>query len=46
MLVKYNRNRNVMEEHAYKPTLQDVAQPNLFRKVFAYGTIPPDVLHP
>lgn len=40
MLVKYNRNRNVMEEHAYKPTLQDVAQPNLFRKVFAYGTIP------
>ncbi len=40
MIVKYNKNRHVIEEHAYKPNLQDVAQPNLHRKIFTYGEIP------
>lgn len=40
MIVKYNKSRNLIEEHAYKPNLQDVAQPNLFRNVFSYGSIP------
>lgn len=40
MLVKYNKARNLIEEHAYKPNLQDVAQPNLFRNIFSYGSIP------
>ncbi|MCI5818978.1 MAG: hypothetical protein MRZ86_00115 [Acidaminococcus sp.] len=40
MIVKYNKSRNLIEEHAYKPNLQDVAQPNLFRNIFSYGSIP------
>ena len=34
MIIRYNRNRNILEEHAYKPSLQDVTQPNLNRRVF------------
>ena len=40
MIVKHNKSRNLIEEHAYKPNLQDVAQPNLFRNIFSYGSIP------
>jgi len=40
MIIKYNKNKNVLEEHAYKPNLQDVAQPNLYRKLYSYGSIP------
>ena len=40
MIIKYNKNKNVLEEHAYKPSLQDVAQPNLYRKLFNYGSVP------
>ena len=40
MIVKYNKNHHVIEEHAYKPNLQDVAHPNLHRKIFTYGEIP------
>jgi len=40
MIIKYNKQRNLLEEHAYKPSLQDVAQPNLYRKIFTYGSIP------
>ncbi len=40
MIIRYNRNRNILEEHAYKPSLQDVTQPNLNRRVFTYGKIP------
>ncbi|NLZ24893.1 MAG: 2-isopropylmalate synthase [Clostridiales bacterium] len=39
-MIKYNKHRNLLEEHVYKPTLQDVAQPNLYRKIFTYGSIP------
>ena len=40
MIVRYNKNHHVIEEHAYKPNLQDVPHPNLHRKIFTYGEIP------
>lgn len=40
MIVKYNKNHHVIEEHAYKPSLQDVAHPNLHRKIFTFGEVP------
>lgn len=40
MIINYNKYKNVLEEHAYKPNLQDVAQPNLYRKLYSYGSIP------
>ncbi len=40
MIVKYNKTHHVIEEHAYKPNLQDVANPNLHRKVFSFGEVP------
>ncbi|MEG1528982.1 MAG: 2-isopropylmalate synthase [Clostridia bacterium] len=39
-MVRYNKNHHILEEHAYKPDLQDVAQPNLHRKIFTYGEVP------
>ncbi|MEG1612589.1 MAG: 2-isopropylmalate synthase [Clostridia bacterium] len=40
MEIRYNKKRNILEEHTYEPDLQDVAEPQLFRKIFEYGTIP------
>lgn len=40
MIIKYNKNYHVIEEHAYKPTLQNVSRPNLHRQIFTYGEIP------
>ena len=40
MIIKYNKIHHVIEEHAYKPNLQDVDHPNLHRKIFTYGEIP------
>lgn len=40
MIIRYNKSRNLIEEHAYKPNLQDVHEPNLHRKIFTYGEIP------
>ena len=40
MIVKYNKIHHVIEEHAYKPNLQNVDHPNLHRKIFTYGEIP------
>ncbi len=40
MIIKYNKFHHLIEEHDYKPNLQDVTQPNLHRKVFTYGQIP------
>lgn len=40
MIIKYNKNHHIIEEHAYKPSLQDVTQPNLHRRIFTYGEIP------
>lgn len=30
----------MLEEHTYKPSLQDVSRPNLHRQIFTYGKIP------
>ena len=40
MLISYNKERHILEEHNYKPQIQDVAKPNLYRKIFAYGQVP------
>lgn len=40
MIVKYNSNLHFIQEHTYKPSLQDVQQPNLNRSLFEYGKIP------
>lgn len=36
----YNTKRNVIEENRYEHSLQDVAEPNLFREIFDYDQIP------
>ena len=40
MQISYNNERHILEEHNYKPQIQDVAKPNLYRKIFAYGQVP------
>ena len=40
MIVKFNPHKNVIEENMYRPSLQDVVQPNLNRKIFTYGSVP------
>lgn len=40
MIVEYNKRNHLLEEHNYKPSLQDVARPNLHRQIFTYGKIP------
>ena len=40
MQISYNNERHILEEHNYKPQIQDVAKPNLYRKLFAYGQVP------
>ena len=40
MIVEYNKRNHLLEEHTYKPFLQDVARPNLHRQIFTYGKIP------
>lgn len=40
MIVKYSNKQHVIMEHDYKPSLQDVSQPNLHRKYFTYGEVP------
>ncbi len=40
MIIKYNKNLHLIEEHSHKPNLQDVAYPNLHRKVFSFGEVP------
>lgn len=40
MEIKYSKKRNVLEERTYVPDLQDVAEPQLYRKIFEYGTVP------
>ncbi len=36
----YNIKKNVIEENRYEHSLQDVAEPNLFREIFDYEQIP------
>ena len=40
MIVEYNKRNHLLEEHNYKPSLQDVENPNLHRQVLTYGKIP------
>ena len=40
MIVEYNKRNHLLEEHTYKPSLQDVSRPNLHRQIFTYGKIP------
>lgn len=40
MIVEYNKRNHLLEEHNYKPSLQDVENPNLHRQIFTYGKIP------
>jgi isopropylmalate/homocitrate/citramalate synthase len=39
-MIYFNNKRNLIEEHIYEPSLQDVYEPNLFREVFDYGSVP------
>ena len=40
MEIRFSKTKNLLEEHTYDPSLQDVAEPQLFRKIFEYGSIP------
>lgn len=33
MIVEYNKRNHLLEEHTYKPSLQDVSRPNLHRQI-------------
>lgn len=39
-MIKLNRNSNLLEQHAYRYTLQDVKEPNLYRELFSYNEVP------
>jgi isopropylmalate/homocitrate/citramalate synthase len=39
-MIKYNKNSNLLEQHAYNYALQDVESPNLYRDLFPYTEVP------
>ncbi|MDR3292693.1 MAG: 2-isopropylmalate synthase [Clostridiales bacterium] len=39
-MIYFNEKRNILEEHIYAPELQDVKEPELFREIFEYDTVP------
>jgi citrate (Re)-synthase len=39
-MIKYNKHKNVLMESNWKPNLQDVGSPNLYRELYSYDTIP------
>lgn len=39
-ILKYDEHTNLLEQSAYKYTLQDVTKPNLYRHLYDYATIP------
>ena len=39
-MIKFNPKSNLLEQHAYKYSLQDVAEPNLYRDLFPYTEVP------
>jgi isopropylmalate/homocitrate/citramalate synthase len=39
-MIYFNEKRNILEEHIYAPELQDVKEPELFREIFDYDSIP------
>lgn len=39
-MIEFNKNKNVLQEKTYEYELQDVAEPQLFRDMFEYSTVP------
>ena len=39
-MIKYSKSKNVLIESNWKPNLQDVGTPNLFRELYPYDSIP------
>jgi isopropylmalate/homocitrate/citramalate synthase len=39
-MLRYNDHRHTLEQEEYKFGLQDVSEPNLYRDIFSYGTLP------
>ena len=39
-MLEISSKTNLLEQKSYKYSLQDVAEPNLHRDVYSYGTIP------
>ncbi len=39
-MIKYSKQKNVLMESNWKPNLQDVGSPNLYRELYSYETIP------
>ena len=39
-MIFYNKNRNLLEEDLYHYELQDVAEPELFRDLYSYDSVP------
>ena len=39
-MIEFNKNKNVLQEKTYEYTLQDVSEPQLFRDMFEYTSVP------
>jgi citrate (Re)-synthase len=39
-MIEFNKKTNTLEQTQYKYSLQDIAEPNLYREVFSYDEIP------
>lgn len=39
-MIEFNKNKNVLQEKTYEYELQDVAEPQLFRDMFEYSSVP------
>ena len=39
-MIEFNKNKNVLQEKTYDYTLQDVSEPQLFRDMFEYTSVP------
>lgn len=39
-MVEFNKRSNLLEQHTYNYTLQDVEEPNLYRDIFPYSEVP------
>jgi isopropylmalate/homocitrate/citramalate synthase len=40
MMIRFNQKSNLLEQHAYKYSLQDVPDPNLYRDLFPFNEVP------
>ena len=39
-MIAKNKHSNLLEQHQYRYTLQDVDEPNLYREIYPYTEIP------